>query len=109
MRLATVYILTHGIRRYLGNQKDNVNKPPAYYLQFAINLIKYIALIILLVLTIIEYAKAIASSNQDAIKKATMNTIKRIIIAAIIFVLPMLIEFLFEVLGIYSATTCGIN
>ena len=31
------------------------------------------------------------------------------LIAAIIFVLPMLIEFLFEVLGIYSATTCGIN
>ncbi len=100
---------TKGCESYLGNPKDNVNKPPAYYLQFAFNLIKYIALILLLVLTIIEYAKAIASSNQDAIKKATMNTIKRIIIAVIIFVLPMLIEFLFKILGIYSSTTCGIR
>ena len=100
---------TKGCESYLGNPKDSANKPPAYYLQFAFNLIKYIALILLLVLTIIEYAKAIASSNQDAIKKATMNTIKRIIIAAIIFVLPMLIEFLFKILGIYSSTTCGIK
>ena len=39
---------TKGCESYLGNPKDNVNKPPAYYLQFAFNLIKYIALILLL-------------------------------------------------------------
>ena len=100
---------TKGCESYLGNPKDNVNKPPAYYLQFAFNLIKYAAIIMLIVLTVIDYAKAVASSNQDAIKKATMNTVKRLIIAAIIFLLPMLIEFLFKILGIYSSTTCGIK
>lgn len=98
-----------GCESYLGNPKDSVNKPPAYYLQFTFNLMKYAAIIILLVLTIIEYAKAVASSNQDAIKKATINTVKRLIIAVIIFVLPMLIEFLLKLLGIYSSSTCGIS
>lgn len=98
-----------GCESYLGNPKDNINKPPAYYLQFTFDLIKYIAIVLLLVLTIVEYGKAVASSNQDAIKKATINTVKRLIIAAVIFMLPMLVEFLFKVLGIYSSTTCGIK
>jgi len=92
---------------YLGDPKENGS--PAYYLQFVFNLMKYVAIILLLVLTIVDYAKAVASSNQDAIKKATTNTIKRIIIAAVIFILPMLIEFLFRVLGLYNSTTCGIK
>ncbi len=109
MDLPIDFDTTQGCESYLGNPKDNVNKPPAYYLQFSFNLMKYIAIILLFVLTVMEYAKAVASSNQDAIKKATMNTVKRIILAAVIFMLPMLIEFLFKVLGIYSSTTCGIK
>lgn len=100
---------TKGCESYLGNPKDNINKPPAYYLQFTFNLIKYVAIILLLVLSVVDYGKAVASSNQDAIKKATMNTVKRIIIAAVVFMLPMLIEFLFKILGLYSSTTCGIK
>lgn len=100
-----------GCESYLGNPHPKPGEPkaPAYYLQFTFNLMKYAAIIILLVLTIIEYAKAVASSNQDAIKKATINTVKRLIIAVIIFVLPMLIEFLLKLLGIYSSSTCGIS
>ena len=109
MDLPIDFDINKGCESYLGNPKDNVNKPPAYYLQFSFNLMKYIAIILLLVLTVMEYAKAVASSNQDAIKKATINTVKRIILAAVIFMLPMLIEFLFKVLGIYSSTTCGIK
>lgn len=83
---------------------------PAYYLNFAFNLIKYAAIIMLLVLTIVEYVKAVAASNQDAIKKATQTTIKRLIIAIIIFFLPLLINFILRVLGIISTHgTCGIG
>lgn len=109
MDLPIDFDIAQGCESYLGNPEDSTNKPPAYYLQFSFNLMKYIAIILLLVLTVIEYAKAVASSNQDAIKKATMNTVKRLILAAVIFMLPMLIEFLFKVLGIYSSTTCGIK
>ena len=88
---------------------DDTNAP-AYYLDFAFNIIKYAAIVILLVFTIIEYAKAVASSKDDAIKKATQNTIKRVIIAVIIFFLPYLIIFILNLLGIVSTNpTCGIG
>ena len=63
--------------------------------------------VMLFVFTFIDFTKAVASSKDDAIKKATQNAIKRVIIAIIIFFLPILIEFLLSLFGIYS--NCGIS
>ena len=93
----------------LGNPEDNVNKPPAYYMNFVFNLIKYAAIVLLFVLTIVEFFKAVPSNDQDAIKKATQKTIKRLLIAVIIFFLPDLINFVLQLLGIISDPTCGIG
>ena len=76
-------------------------------MQFAFNIIKYAAIILLFVFTITDFIKAIASSDDKAIKKALQNAIKRIIIAIIIFFLPILIEFVLSLLGIYG--DCGIE
>ena len=97
---------SNGCASYLGTPKKG---EPAYYLQFAFNLIKYAAILLLFALTVMEFSKAVVSSNQDAMKKALQNTIKRLIIAVVIFFLPILIKFVFELLGIYSAGTCGIS
>ena len=89
---------------YINNKND-----PAYYLNFAFQLIKYIAIVLLFVLSVIDFAKATASNKDDAIKKAIQTAIKRIIIAIIIFFLPILINFLLDLLGIVSTNpTCGI-
>ena len=69
---------------------------------------KYIAIILLFVLTIVDFTKAV-SSNKDDFKKATQKAIKRFIIAAIIFLLPIIIKFILTILGVYSAGTCGIK
>lgn len=98
---------SNGCESYLGNPKTKGE--PAYYLQFVFNLIKYAAILLLFALTVMEFSKATVSSNQDAMKKALQNTIKRLIIAVVIFFLPILIKFVFELLGIYSAGTCGIS
>lgn len=98
---------SNGCESYLGNPKTKGD--PAYYLQFVFNLIKYAAILLLFALTVMEFSKAVVSSNQDAMKKALQNTIKRLIIAVVIFFLPILIKFVFELLGIYSAGTCGIS
>ncbi len=83
---------------------------PAYYLNFAFNLIKYIAIVALVVLTIIDYVKAAVASNPDDIKKVNIKTIKRAIILVIIFFLPMIINFILDILGIVSTDpTCGIG
>ncbi|MCM1052356.1 MAG: hypothetical protein NC483_00040 [Ruminococcus sp.] len=93
----------------LGSPEHKENPDPAYYLQFTFNLIKYIALVVLFVFTVLEFGKATASSSPDAMKKAINSTVKRLIIAVIIFFLPILIEFVLRLLGVYSANTCGIS
>ncbi|MBE6154487.1 MAG: hypothetical protein E7163_02800 [Firmicutes bacterium] len=98
-----------GCDSYLGNPNDNINKPPAYYLQFIFNLMKYASIILLFVLSIADFAKAVTSDKDDAIKKASINAVKRLGIVIIIFFLPILIEFILKLLGIYSASTCGIK
>lgn len=90
-----------------GNFDEKDNTQPAYYIHFAFNLMKYIAIAILIVFTFINYISAIASSNDDALKKANKNFIKRLIICVIIFFLPMLIEFLLELLGLVNDPLCG--
>lgn len=89
--------------------KENDPNAPIYYLNFAFDLIKYAAIILFFVLTIIEYFKAITSNDNDALKKATQKTIKRLILCVIIFFLPILINFLFKILGIIDDPTCGIG
>ena len=91
----------------LGNPKTSGT--PAYYLQFAFNVMKYIAIVLLFVLTIVDFTKAIASNNQDEIKKCTQKALKRLIITVIIFLLPIIIRFILTILGVYSPGTCGIK
>ncbi len=94
-------------KSYLGNPE--ISTDPAYYLQFAFNLIKYASIILLIVLTVADLIKATTSGNQDAIKKVTQNAVKRLIIVVIIFFLPSIIKFLLTILGAYSPGTCGIK
>ena len=75
----------------------------------AFNILKYIAIIILIVFTITDYLKAILSKDDDELNKATRRFIKRFIIAIIIFFLPTLIIVLLEWGGFISdSTLCGI-
>ena len=85
------------------------NNDPAYYINMAFNILKYIAIIILIVFTITAYLKAILSKDDDELNKATRRFIKRFIIAIIIFFLPTLIIVLLEWGGFISdSTLCGI-
>ena len=91
----------------LGSTTD-INDP-AYYLNFAFNILKYIAIIILFVFTVLDFAKAVASSDNDALKKALQKAIKRLIICVVIFFLPTLINFILNLLGVVDDPTCGIG
>lgn len=91
----------------LGDIKNE--NTPAYYLNFAFNLIKYIAIVLLLVLTTVDFAKASASSDNDALKKALKKAVKRLIICVIIFFLPTFINFVLRLFGLVDGATCGIG
>lgn len=79
----------------------------ANFLQDIFNVFKYAAPLLCLVLSIADFVKAASSQDKDALMKAMKTTGKRIILAMILFFLPGLINFLFELLGWYG--TCGIE
>ncbi len=79
----------------------------AYLLQEIFDVIKLAVPVLLIVLTVIEFMKAVTSGKDDAIKVAFKHTITRLILGLIIFLLPTLIDYIMELLGLYD--TCGIR
>lgn len=54
---------------------------------------KYIAPVLVIILSILDFIKAIAAQNDDEMKKAQGRFVKRLIAAALLFIIPFLIEF----------------
>ena len=81
-------------------------------LKTGLNVIKIIVPIILIVLGSLDFAQAVFASNEDAIKKAQSKFIKRLIIAAIIFLVPSVLKVILQlansIWGNIDATFCGI-
>ena len=48
-------------------------------------------------------------ASDDEIKKATNRTVKRLIIGVLIFFLPFLLDFIFDVFGFTDISRCGIG
>ena len=90
---------------FLGDPK--VKATPAYYLTFVLKLMRYAAVLFVLIFSTIDFFKATVTQDKDALKKATVTSAKRLIIAIVIFFLPTLINFIMKIIGGYN--TCGIN
>ena len=69
--------------------------------------IKYIIPVAVMVLGILDFIKAIAAGKDDEMKKAQGNFIKRLIAAALIFIIPLIIEFVLDKMG-FTSNGCGI-
>lgn len=82
---------------------------PAYFVNYAFNIVKYIAILVLILFSMLDYGKAVISKDEDAVKKATANSIKRLIYCIIIFLIPGLISYLMELSGFYSPEICGLE
>lgn len=77
------------------------------FLQQIFNVIKYAGPLLCLVFSVIDFVKAAASQDKDALAKAGKTTGKRVVYALILFFIPTLINFLFPLLGWVG--TCGIG
>ena len=85
---------------FLGLKTDKT--APAYYLHLALLLIRYLGIILTLVLSVIDFFKAIFSQDKDLLKKAALTAAKRAIFAVIIFFIPTILEFILGLLGAYT-------
>ncbi len=79
---------------------------PAYYLSFAFKLIKYIAILVLIIFSILDFVKAVTAQDNDALKKAVSNTLLRLVLCAVIFVLPILIKLLLTIMNDKAMEIC---
>ena len=88
---------------------DNPDEP-AYYLELAFTIIKYVAIIILIVFSMKDFAMAIIKKDEEAVKNATAISVKRFVYCVIIFVLPILVKFILNWSHIVSTNPlCGIG
>ena len=80
----------------------------AAFLQEIFDFMKFLAPTLVVVFTVVEFAKAAAANDKDALVKAGKKTGVRIALALLLFFLPVLINFVFDkVLHWYG--TCGIS
>ena len=85
----------------------NDSQYPAYWMQWILNIMKYVAIAALLILSTFDFIKALVSNDKDALKKAGMTTAKRFIFVVILFFLPIIVDFIMHLFGAYG--TCGIG
>ena len=79
---------------------------PAYYLSIAFKYIKYIAIIILVVFSILDFVQAVTAQDNDALNKAVKKTITRLVLCVIIFILPILINLLLTIINDRAMSIC---
>lgn len=79
----------------------------AHLLQEIFDIMKIASPVLVLVFSILDFVGAVASQDKDRLLKAVKNTFLRVIIGLIVFVIPFLCDFFFNLTGMYS--TCGIK
>lgn len=89
--------------------RTDEKQSPAWYLSIAFNVVKYVAIILLIVFSIMDYVSAITSNDSDSLKKANSKFIKRLVICIIIFLLPFLLNFVLNYISDRQTGLCGIG
>lgn len=89
----------------LGNPSDSSD--PAYYIQIALNVMKYAGIAACIVLTIVDFAKAILNQDKDILKPLGQKAGKRLFYAVLLFFIPIIVRGILILIDVYD--TCGIG
>ena len=81
----------------------------AWLLQQVLDFIKVVGPILVVILSSIDFAKVIIKSDDEAMAKAQKKLIIRLILAALLFFIPILVTVLLDLFGLTSSGTCGLN
>lgn len=90
--------------------KDLQSTKTYAYIKDFFFLVQIIVPILLLIFGSLDFIKAVAAQNDDAMKKCQSSFVKRLIIAVVIFLMPAVLNLLFSFLtNAFEITTCGIG
>lgn len=81
----------------------------AWLLQQILNFIKILGPIIVVILSSVDFIVVIVKSDDEAMGKAEKKLVKRLILAALLFFIPTLVQVILDVFGMTSDSTCGIK
>lgn len=85
---------------------DNTDHP-AYFVQYALNVIKYVGIVLCIVLTVKDIFTNIFKEDKDMYKEIVKMCFNRLCYAVFLFFLPILVNSILSLIGIYG--TCGIS
>ena len=75
-------------------------------LQTLLDYIKILGPILVVILSAVDFIKAVASSDEDAMKKAQHRLVIRLIAALALFLIPTFVQLILELIGGLSDPTC---
>lgn len=84
-------------------------KSVAWLLQQIFNVIKIVGPVVVIVLSSIDFAKVIIKNDDEAMAKAQKKLIVRLILAALLFFIPMLVELALNIFGLTGTSTGNIQ
>lgn len=92
-----------GLRSAYGEEKCNIGEQVLSMVYNVLKWAKYIAPVLVIILSILDFIKALAAQSDDEMKKAQGKFVKRLIVAALLFLLPLIINFALKTFGFYNA------
>lgn len=93
---------------YLLGKPDDPGAP-AYYIEMIFHIIKYIALVLMIVLSVMDFTGAVAKQDKDALAKVLKKIMLRFILCIVLFLLPYFINLLLNYLVERQTDLCGIK
>ena len=90
-----------------GDPKDP--ESVAWLLQKILDYIKIIGPILVVILSSVDFITVIIKGDDEAMTKAQKKLIKRLILAALLFFIPVIIQAILSIFGMSAASTCGIQ
>ena len=99
---------TYLLNKSIGEDKCALTVSIITFISNILKWAKYIAPILVIILSILDFIKAIAAQNDDDMKKAQGKFVKRLIVAALLFLLPLIINFMLKTFGLYNSA-CDIS
>lgn len=96
-----------GCKSILGSTKDD--ESVAWLLQQILNYIKILGPILVVILSSMDFAKAIMMSDDDNMKKAEKKLVIRLVLAVALFLIPTLVGVLLNIFGITTDQICTLK
>lgn len=90
-----------------GKGDCGVSKRLIVWLSNILRWVKYILPVIVIIFGILDFIKAMGADKEDEMKKAQGKFIKRLIAAALVFLVPLILEFILDKMG-FGYNSCGL-